>query len=286
VLETAENNAKSHSESRGDGILKIVSEKNVVHVKELMHVFGASRATITKDFAVLKEEGLVTKTYAAVIDVKTALPRTQAHSYGISLRERIDEEREIARPAFPLVFSSASVVFNSGMTTFEVAKPIDDAKTPVNIVANSLEIVLLFAHDVLRNVPLLGGDLAQGLRKVAGKLTCPDMEGLQSDMAFLGVHDIDFEEGIIMPYSSEAELIPVMMKRCREKIVLADHSKFGRVSLNWVDCSFEGIDMIITDGRIEGKFVAELRGREVEVIAEESPPPAYAETVGATSRHI
>ena len=88
-----------------------------------------------------------------------------------------------------------------------------------------------------------------------------------------------------MPYSSEAELISVMMKRCRKKIVLVDHSKFGRVSLYRVDCSFGDIDMIITDSGIDGKFAAAFRERGIEVVVGD-PPHAYAETVGGTSQHV
>jgi DeoR/GlpR family transcriptional regulator of sugar metabolism len=163
VLDTAMNDAKNHPETRREGILKLVREKDVVHVNELMHLFGASRATITRDLAVLQEKGLITKTYGAVINVQTALPRTQVYSYDLSLRENIVAKRAIARRAFSLIFSNSSVVFNSGVTTFEVAKLITDTKTPVNIITNSLEIARLFTHDMLRNVLLLGGDLAQGL---------------------------------------------------------------------------------------------------------------------------
>jgi DeoR/GlpR family transcriptional regulator of sugar metabolism len=77
------------------------------------------------------------------------------------------------------------------------------------------------------------------------------MERVQGDMAFLGVHDIDLDSGITMPYSSEAELISKMIQRCRKKIVLADHSKFGRVSLYRVECEYGDIDTIITDEGIE-----------------------------------
>ena len=163
---------------------------------------------------------------------------------------------------------------------------ITHTKTPVNIVTNSLEIARLFEHDILLNVLLLGGDPAQGLYEVTGKRTCANIEGLRGDITFPEVHDVDLEEGITMPYSSEAELISVMMKRCRKKIVLADHSKFGRVSLYRIGCSFGDVGMIITDGGIDGKFVAEFRERGVEVVVAGSPPPAYTETVGGTSRHV
>ena len=121
MLEKHEHIAISNPESRKDGILKLVGEKDIVQVNELMHVFGVSRATITRDLTVLQEKSLITKTYGAVINVQTTLPRTRVYSYGTSLREHIDGKTAIERRAFPLVLSDASIVFNSGVTTFEVA---------------------------------------------------------------------------------------------------------------------------------------------------------------------
>jgi DeoR/GlpR family transcriptional regulator of sugar metabolism len=90
VLETTENNAKNPPETRRDGILRLVREKDVVHVNGLMPVFGASRAAITRGLAVLQDKGLITKTYGAVINVQRALARTHVYSCGISLRKHID----------------------------------------------------------------------------------------------------------------------------------------------------------------------------------------------------
>ena len=136
----------------------------------------------------------------------------------------------------------------------------------LNIITNSLQVASILSHDVLRNVLLLGGDLAHGGNKVTGPLTCENMTNMQAEVAFLGVHDIDAETGITMPFSSEAELIAAIIKRCRKVIILADHSKFGRMSLYKVDCSFSDIKLIITDSKITEKSVSEFREKGVEVM--------------------
>lgn len=92
------------------------------------------------------------------------------------------------------------------------------------------------------------------------------MENIQGDMAFLGVHDIDLEAGITNPFSAEAELISVMIQRCRKKIILADHIKIGRVSLYKSECCFEDIDIIITDRHTEEKFINAFEKMEIEVM--------------------
>ena len=223
-------NSKLNPEIRREEILKLLKDKTIIEVIELMNIFNTSRATITRDISILEKKGLVTKTYGAIINNQPKSTQTRIYSFDISLKEQINEKKAIARLAFSLITNNASVVFNSGVTTFEVARLIVNANMHINIITNSLEISKLFTADDLRNILILGGDLAPGGHKVTGKLSCINMENIQGDMAFLGVHDIDIDAGITNPFSAEAELISVMIQRCRKKIILADHTKVGRVS--------------------------------------------------------
>jgi len=264
-------NARLKPEKRRVMILELVREKDIVEVDELMHVFHISRPTITRDLNILKEKGYITKTYGAVINNQMSLPRSQVYSFDISLHQEIEEKKLIARLALSLIKNNASVVFNSGVTTFEIAKLIEKTQLNVNIITNSLEIAKVFADDVLRNVLLLGGDLSPGVHKVTGKLSCENMSNRQGDIAFIGIHDIDLEAGLTMPFSAEAELISIMVKRCKTKILIADHTKFGRVSLYKVDCSFRDFDKIITDKQVDRNYVKAFKKMGIEVlIAEDS----------------
>jgi DeoR/GlpR family transcriptional regulator of sugar metabolism len=152
------------------------------------------------------------------------------------------------------------------VTTLEVARLISESKMRLNIITNSLQVASVLSHDVLRNVLLLGGDLAHGGNKVTGRLTCENIATMQADVAFLGVHDIDPETGITMPFSTEAELIAAIIKRCRKRVILADHTKFGRMSLYKVDCDFSDISLIITDSKIAEQYVSTFREKGVQMM--------------------
>jgi DeoR/GlpR family transcriptional regulator of sugar metabolism len=93
---------------------------------------------------------------------------------------------------------------------------------------------------------------------------------MQADIALLGVHDIDPEAGITMPFSTEAELICAIIRRCRKRVILADHSKFGRMSLYKVECSLSDIDLIVTDDKIAGTFVEAFKSKGIEVMVAEA----------------
>jgi DeoR family fructose operon transcriptional repressor len=259
-------NLRLKPEKRREKILELVGEKDIVEVGELMHIFHISRPTITRDLNILKDRGYITKTYGAVINNQMSLPRSQVYSFDISLHQEAEEKKAIARLATSLIKNNASVVFNSGVTTFEIAKLIEKTKLNINIITNSLEIVKVFADDVLRNVLLLGGDLSPGAHKVTGKLSCENMSNRRGDIAFIGIHDIDLEAGLTMPFSAEAELISVMVKRCKTKVLIADYTKFGRVSLYKVDCSFRDFDKIITDKHIDRNYMEAFEKMGIEVL--------------------
>jgi DeoR family fructose operon transcriptional repressor len=252
--------------SRRKLIIDLVKEKEVLQVNDLMALFNISRATMMRDLTFLQEKGLINKTYGAIVNRESVSPRTEAYSFDASLHENISEKRAIARAAFPLIANNSSLVLNSGVTTLEVARLISESKMRLNIITNSLQVANVLSHDVLRNVLLLGGDLAHGGNKVTGRLTCENIATIQADIAFLGVHDIDPETGITMPFSTEAELIAAIIKRCRKRVILADYSKFGRMSLYKVDCSFSDISLIITDSRIAEQYVSRFREKGVEVM--------------------
>jgi DeoR/GlpR family transcriptional regulator of sugar metabolism len=251
---------------RREEILKLLKTENIIEVIDLMNIFQASRATITRDLSILEEKELVKKTYGAIINNQPVTIEKPYYSFDISLTEQVREKRAIAVLAASLITANTSVVFNSGVTTFEVAKLIAKTNRRVNIVTNSLEIAKLFSADVLRNVLLLGGDLAPGGHKVTGTLACVNMENMQGNLAFLGVHDIDPDAGITNPFSAEAELISVIIKRSRKNVLLADHTKFGRVSLYKSDCKFEDIDMIITDSNIDEKYIEIYEELGIEIL--------------------
>jgi DeoR family fructose operon transcriptional repressor len=252
-------------EKRREMILKLVREKDIVEVGELMHIFETSRPTITRDLNILKDKGYITKTYGAVINNQMSLPRSQVYSFDISLHREIEEKRSIARLATSLIRNNTSVVLNSGVTTYEIAKLIEKTQLNVNVITNSLEVAKVFADDVLRNVLLLGGDMSPGGHKVTGQLSSENMWNMQGDIAFIGIHDIDLEAGLTMPFSAEAELISIIVKRCKNKVLIADHTKFGRVSLYKVDCRFQDFDRIITDKHIDRQYVKAFKDMGIEL---------------------
>jgi DeoR family fructose operon transcriptional repressor len=77
------------------------------------------------------------------------------------------------------------------------------------------------------------------------------------DVAFLGTNGVSRERGLTTPDPAEAEVKHLMLRSARRKILLADHSKVGRVSL-CKHADLTDIDLFITDSGIPAEQLAAI----------------------------
>jgi DeoR/GlpR family transcriptional regulator of sugar metabolism len=88
---------------------------------------------------------------------------------------------------------------------------------------------------------------------------------LHFDTLFLGCTGLDPEVGLSTPNLAEAETNRALINRARRVIVLADHSKWGVVSL----ASFapvEQISVLVTDALFPVEARAALAGRVGDIV--------------------
>lgn len=254
-------NEKIIPEKRRNEILKLATAEEVLDMDMLMDRFKTSRSTIVRDLKVLEEKGLVTRTFGGIRIIEGL-----NYSFDSSRKEQIEEKREIVKLAYELIKNHSTIVLNSGVTTLELAKLIAKSDLQIFIVTNSLKIIDYLIINNFVNILSLGGDFYLPVYAFKGKIPIESMKTLEVNTAFIGVHGIDPEIGVTLPFSEEADLITVMMERSKQRVVMADHAKFGRVSLYKVKQNIEDIDIIITDSLTEKKYIDKFTEKGVQVL--------------------
>ena len=78
------------------------------------------------------------------------------------------------------------------------------------------------------------------------------------DVAFLGANAISIDRGLTTPDNAEAATKRLMLHSAQRRILLADHSKLGRVSL-CKHADLADIDLFITDDGIPSDELDALR---------------------------
>jgi len=82
---------------------------------------------------------------------------------------------------------------------------------------------------------------------------------------FLAVCGIDAQNGITSDQPFETDINIAMIKRAKEVIVVADHTKIGKVHFTTIGC-LSDVSKIITDAKASEKEVENFRRLGIEVI--------------------
>jgi DeoR/GlpR family transcriptional regulator of sugar metabolism len=245
-------------------ILQAVRNDGSARVSDLTQQLGVSDMTIRRDLEVLAKDGLVEKVHGGAV-----LPGSHGgHEPGFEDKLVLErpEKTSIARTAANLVRPGTAIAIAAGTTTFALAQCLLDVPG-LTIVTNSLRVANLFGGN--RTPDVASVVLTGGMRTASDALVGPvadlTISSLHFDTLFLGCTGLDPEVGLSTPNLAEAETNRALIKVARRVVVLADHTKWGVVSL----ASFapvEKINVLVTDVLLPSDAHAALDGRVGEIV--------------------
>ena len=102
------------------------------------------------------------------------------------------------------------------------------------------------------------------------------IRSLHFDLLFLGCYGFDTEAGLTTPNLAEAETNRTFIRVARRVVVLADHTKWGLVSLSSF-ARLDEVDVLITDDMLPADARAQTADQVGEMI--------YAEGMTAAPVH-
>jgi len=247
-------------EERRDRILSLLSEHGKVRVKELSRLLKTSEVTIRNDLQELHQRGRLRKTHGG------AMPPDSANGEA-SLQEKYlshaEEKRRIGAAAAALINDGETIILDSGTTTQEIAKRIRDKKN-LTVITNGVNIAMELAGARGVQVVLLGGVLRDNAFAIGGHFAEEMLRQLSADKLFLAADACDLEFGVSTPNLEESRVNQAMARIAREKILVADSSKFGKRGLSRIVPLLE-MNHVITDDKLGVEFHHALRGGAVKL---------------------
>jgi DeoR family transcriptional regulator, aga operon transcriptional repressor len=190
------------------------------------------------------------------------------HDFPIRMKEVIHhaEKVRIAQYAAGLIQPGHTIVLDSGSTTAEIARQLKlNRPGPLTVITNSLDNAFELAEVSSVNLIMIGGILRHISRSFVGPQAEQIIRELHADHLFLGVDAIDPEIGPSTPDILEAQLNGLMIRAAKQVSVVADSSKFGRVSLS-VIAPVQKVNRVITDTGIDAAMADSFRRQNIEVI--------------------
>ena len=247
-------------EERLSLILERLSERGSVGVAELAASLGVSTASVRRDMKLLEEQHLLSRTHGGAVANTTAYELPLRYKGG----RHKEEKRRIAAVAATRVDDAiATVGLTGGTTTTEVARVLAE-RVGLAVVTNALNIASELALRPNLKLIVTGGTARAESYELVGPLAECTLEGLNLDIAFVGVDGITVEGGLTTYHEVEAQTNHALLARARQVIVVADSSKLGKRALARI-CEVDAVHEVITDGGAEAAEIGRLRGAGVTV---------------------
>lgn len=260
-------------------IAKIVQQRSVVAVTELVETLGASEATIRRDVNAMAERGLIRRVRGGV---ESLTPRHEAHLVGmpfeLSQGIAVAEKRAIARAAAALIKDGDSIIIGGGTTTSALVEFLVDRQ--LDILSNSMPIVTQLFATSRNRLMLPGGTIFREQNIVLSPYESDATENFWGQKLFLGCYGLSrFGMTETDPLIVQAQV--KLVKRAEDLVVMADSRKFRQRS-SMVVAPLERISAIITDDGATNEELEPFRSAGIKVIvarvAEVEEPPTSVAT--------
>jgi len=248
-------------EERKRNILEFIRENERATVAELSELFGVSESTIRRDLEELDEQGVIQRAHGGAVAVERATPEPPIIQ---RMTENEEEKKRIGREAAKLVRDGETVFLGSGTTTLEVARNLVD-RNNLTVITNALNIANLFAGKSNITVIVVGGLLRHSELSLIGHITEQVLKELHADKVIMGMRAISVQDGLTNDYLPETMTDRAIINLSPEVILVADHTKFGKVSTALV-APITNVNKIVTDTGVPREMVEEIEALGIKVI--------------------
>ncbi|GHO61806.1 DeoR family transcriptional regulator [Ktedonobacter sp. SOSP1-52] len=246
---------------RLEQILHIVQEQQHVRVTELSERLGVSEPTIRRDLKKLESMGRVRREHGGVSIVEVALAEPPVVQRSIENRE---EKQRIGRAAASLIKDGETIFLGSGTTTLEVARALEGKKN-LTVITNALNVAYQLAGNENITLIVTGGVVRHSEFSMIGHIVEQTLKDLRADKAIISMRAISLHDGLTNMNPLETMTDRVIVQCAREVILVADHTKFGKVATSIV-APLTAVQKIITDEQTPLDMLEELRVLGIQVI--------------------
>lgn len=242
-------------------ISEFLAQDNFLGVTQLSERLGVSEATVRRDLADLEQKGFLRRTHGGAVVAEKASPEPPVMQ---RVKEQLDAKTRIGRAAASMIEAGETVFIGSGTTTLEVARNLV-GRQDITVITNALTVINALAQEGGITLISTGGMLRQTELSFIGHISEQALQELRPQKAFIGIRAISLTHGLTNDYIPEISTDRVIFQSAPEIILVADHSKFGKISTAFVAPAFS-VHHIVTDSDTPGDLVKQLREGGINVL--------------------
>jgi DeoR/GlpR family transcriptional regulator of sugar metabolism len=179
--------------------------------------------------------------------------------------KQLEEKTRIALDALRLIEPGDTIALSPGTTTTHLARCIRHSQQQnLTVVTNAVNIAMELSGLPGVNLTLVGGLLLPDFFALVGPSAEQSLSQIFVSKAFVGVTGLHPEHGLTGPNQLEALTHRVTIQRAQRIIVMADHTKLGRVALYAV-APITAVHTLITDRDAPAELLASFRSQGIDV---------------------
>lgn len=239
--------------------------KGSISIPDIRERFDVSEMTARRDLNELDRQGLLRRVRGGAV---ASLGRSYEPPFPIRTTKNRSAKAAIGQKAAELVYDGDSIALDVGTTTLEIVRGLKH-KRNLTIITSCLQIANLVVDtlslDADVRLILTGGIVRPRELSMIGPIPQMVYRDLHVDKAFIGIGGISLVDGLTEFNIEDTQNKQILIRSAREKIVVADGSKFGVTTFATV-APLQSIDTIVTDKSAPLDMVEQIREMGVAVI--------------------
>lgn len=241
-------------------ITEKIKVKKFITVKELTEEFDVTDETIRRDLKYLEQNGELLRTHGGAFlrEIKTFDVDVQYRK-----TKEINAKLKIAEISKDIITENDVIFLDSSTTAAEIAKAIRNMS--LTVVTNSLIIInLLVNHPNIKTV-VIGGPLDLTNLGFIGDSSTGELGRYFTNKCFVSCRSISLEHGPMDSNERLAMIRSAAISNSNAVYLIADHTKFGGVSLCQI-APLEKFNGIITDIEPDEEWIKTVSKSGVEFL--------------------
>jgi DeoR family fructose operon transcriptional repressor len=207
-------------------ILQLLQERKAVSVTELTKELGISESTIRRDLISLDELGKLKKVHGGATAIEDVYLTFEA-DVATKSTLNVEEKMKVGKYAASLINDDDFIFIDAGTTTEKLIDFI--VNTKAIFVTNGIVHAKKLIQKGYRTY-LIGGELKLSTEALVGAEGISNLKKYNFTKSFIGTNGISVEQGFTTPEIEEGLLKKEVVSRSYMAYVLADHTKFGKVT--------------------------------------------------------
>ncbi|MGI6527995.1 MAG: DeoR/GlpR family DNA-binding transcription regulator [Caldicoprobacterales bacterium] len=244
---------KMNATQRRMEIYALLQKQTTAEVNDLAERFGVSTMTIRRDLALFEKQGLVVTNYGGAYLNKGAGIEP---AFAVKQGQMKQAKQSIARKAAELVKDGDSIVLDCGTTPLQIVNYILQKR--ITIITNSWPVVNHIHGSSKAKLILAPGEYNEVSAGVISSMTMEFYRNFHADIVFISTQGFSAEQGGTVPDPADADVKRSILNSGKRKVLVADHTKLGKVFLA-KHAEPHDFDVIITDDQADEKYIRKLK---------------------------